>query len=118
MVAVGHVAVSPQFNRPAHKFGHPACDFPLELHQGEDVHEGGLIGVVGTKAHVHVEKGICHAPRFYNPAPDALHAGGVIAVVVLPHLPGDGLRAARVGGLRELLAQGLDLVEGGKVGTW
>jgi len=41
-----------------------------------------------------------------------LHASRVVAVVILPDLPGDGLGAAGVGRFGEFLADDFDLIEG------
>ncbi len=118
MVAVGHVAVAPHPQRlPGHPLD-PLRHEPLQPDQGEDVHEGGPVGVVGPEARVHAEP----APPlpFRDPAPEALQAGGVEAVVVGADLPGDGLGPPRVGNLRQGAAHRLDLVErlarGGGVG--
>ena len=110
MVAVHHVTVTAHLDRVPAEFSDAGRDALLQLHQGEDIHEGGLVGVVGAEAHVHAQDPL--SLLLQEAAPDALHAGGVIAVVVFPNLPRDGLGTAGVGGLGQLLAEDLHLVEG------
>ena len=53
------------------------------------------------------------SPCCDDPAPDALQAGRIVAAVVLPDFPGDGLGTARVRRLGQLPADVLDLVDRG-----
>ena len=46
-----------------------------------------------------------------DPAPDALQAGRVVATVVFPDLPGDGLCPSRIGRFGQAAAEVFDLVD-------
>ena len=53
VVAVHHVAVASYLDRLPAEFSDAGSDALLQLHEGENVHESGLVGVVGAEAHVH-----------------------------------------------------------------
>jgi len=75
-----HVAVSAERHRFARQFAYPRGDLRLQPDQGEHVHEGRLVGVVGAEANVHAEDR--PAALIGDPAPDALQAGGIVAGAV------------------------------------
>lgn len=108
------MTVASELDFPTTEFCDAVGDFLLELDEGEDVHEGGTIGIIAAEADVHVEVGDIIV--FSDAAPNALEAGGVIAVVVVPDFPYNGLCPPSEPCFGELLADGFDLINGGECG--
>ena len=79
------------------------------MHECEYVHECRFVGVVGAEPHVHAQHQF--AVLHKQPAPDALQAGGIVAVIVLPHLPGNGLSPPGVRSFSELTGHRLNLIK-------
>jgi len=55
VVTVHHVDVATDHDLPAGELGDATGDAQLELNEGENVHERGFVGIVGTEADVHAE---------------------------------------------------------------
>jgi len=109
VIDVSHVAVPSHPHLFAREFRHARGDFLLQLHQRKHIHESGFVGIVGAETDVHVENRFSF--DFKDAAPDALHAGRIIAIIVFPNLPGNGLGAARVRRFRQFAGQNLDLIK-------
>src|SRR5437763_1785272 len=102
--------VASQLNLKTSGFRKGFGDALLQLHESENINESRFVSVVLTEADIGVQ--VPGVVALEHAAPETLQAGGIVAVVVFPDLPGDGLGPARVGRLGELLAHDLDLIEG------
>lgn len=81
-------------------------DDPLQVGEGEDVHEGGLKAVIGTDVNRH------HQLITEDAAPDTLEASWVVDAGILPWLPSCGLGPARMRRLYQRPDDVVELVDG------